>query len=81
MQSSAVGRLLPGSAANHTLKSKKKKKKKEFYLQEILSLEEEVEKKTTWENATVLFKSRLAVCGSLSETLSSLPSWNCHEIT
>lgn len=53
---------------------KKEKKKKEifFSLLEILSLEEEVGKKMTWENATVLFKSRLVVVARRAALLFAL---------
>lgn len=57
-----VGQFLAFSTSSHALK-RGGREKKGFHLQEILSLKE-AEKKTTWENATVLFKSRLAVGGS-----------------
>lgn len=70
VQSSNTGPA-PALLASHPgIKNKEKNKKpsrkqKDFILQEILFLEEEVERRMTSENAAVLFKSRLAIGGSL----------------
>lgn len=56
---------LLGSHPGIKEQEKKKGKEKGFILQGILFLEEEVEKRMTSENVTVLFKNRLAVGGCL----------------
>lgn len=55
----------PGIKNKEKNKKKKSRKQKGFILQEILFLEEEVERRMTSENAAVLFKNRLAIGGSL----------------